>query len=157
MTRVCHSYAAVLVLGLLLAGCTAPLRGMRAVPAGQVNLTSPADQAAIVFMRQVRAATSTSLFELRGQPDRFMVIGQSASFMDAEVQAGKTYYVAVVPGDLAQEQFVFRPLRPADLEMPDIRECLASCVWVEDTEKSQAWARWESRTTRPTLSATDGR
>lgn len=32
-----------------------------------------------------------------------MVIGQSASFMDAELQAGKTYDVAVIPGDLAQE------------------------------------------------------
>jgi hypothetical protein len=186
-------YAALLVLGLLLASCTAPLRGMRAVPAGQVDLRPPADQAAIVFLRQVRVATSTSLFELRGQPDRFigllvsdtrllylaapgrtrfMVIGQSASFMDAELQAGKTYYVAVVQGDLAQEQFVFRPLRPGTMEMPDIRECLASCVWVENTDKSQAWARkesssiqrkkarylprWESRTTRPTLLATDG-
>src|SRR5258708_6068447 len=114
------NYVIVVALGLLLAGCTAPLRGMRELPAAQVNITPPPDQAAVVFMRgKAGGSISSSLFDLREPPDqfigilvyesrllylttpgrtRFMVVGQSASLMDADLVRGKTYYVGRRPG-----------------------------------------------------------
>jgi len=185
--------AALLVVGVLLGGCY-PLRGMRAVPVEQVSVSAPADQAAVVFMRWTGGSISTSLFELHGPQDRFigilvadsrmvyvaapgrtrfMLVGQSANFMDADLVAGKTYHVGIVLGGLGERQFVFRPLRPDDLYQRDVKRCADSCTWVANTERSEAWARtqwssiqrkkernlpgWEGRTDRPALLATDGR
>jgi hypothetical protein len=185
--------AAVLVAGVLLGGCY-PLRGMRAVPVEQVRLSPPAGQAAIVFMRSTGGSIFTSLFELREPPDRFigilvsntrlihlvapgrtrfMLVGGSASFLDADLVAGMTYSVGIAQGDLGEGQFALRPLRAGDLERREWKQCSASCVWVENTERSQEWARtqwssiqrkkardlpkWESRADRPALMATDGR
>jgi hypothetical protein len=189
------TYVIVVALGLLLAGCTAPLRGMHELPAAQVNITPPADQAAVVFMRgKAGGSISSSLFDLREPPDqfigilvyesrllylttpgrtRFMVVGQTASFMDADLVGGKTYYVGVVLGGLGEETFELRPLRAGDLQQREARRCAETCAWLANTEKSQEWARyqwssiqrkkarylpqWERRTNRPALLATDGR
>ena len=115
MTR---STVACLVVALVLAGCVS-LKGMQAVPPDGLRLTPTADQATIVFLRPARTATTTSLFELRGSEQRFigllvtdtrlvyrtapgrtrfMVIGLSADFLDAELEAGKTYQVAILLG-----------------------------------------------------------
>jgi hypothetical protein len=193
MRRCRFGYAAVLVVGLVGGGCVA-LRGMREVPADRVAVKPPADQAAIVFMRPARTAATTSLFELRGPQDRFigllvqdtrmvyltapgrarfMVIGRSANFLDAELEAGKTYQVAVLLGEAIDEHFRLQPVRPGEAQSPAVQECVASCKWIENTDKSEAWARkesssiqrkkayylpiWEKRPNRPTLLATDGR
>ena len=133
MTRWTIGGTACLVLALVLAGCTA-LRGMREVSPDAVRLAPVADQATVIFLRAARAGTTTSLFELRGSEQRFigllvsdarlvyrtapgrtrfMVIGLSADFLDAELAAGKTYQVAVLLGQGQTEQFfVLRPVRP---------------------------------------------
>jgi hypothetical protein len=182
------------VLGLVLTGCVS-LRGMREVPSNAVQLAPTADQATIVFLRPARAGTTTSLFELRGSEQRFigllvtdtrlvyrtapgrtrfMVIGLSADFLDAELEAGKTYQVAVLLGQGTTEQFfVLRPIRPGAAQTAAVQYCLTSCTWVENSERSEAWARreassiqrkkarylpaWESQPNRPMLLATDGR
>ena len=192
MTRTRVGCAVLVVVGLAVGGCV-PLRGMRQVPAERVDVKPPADQAAIIFMRAARTGTTTSLFELRGSQDRFigllvpdtrlvhltapgrtrfMVIGRHASFLDAELEAGKTYDVAILDGPDVEEPFVLRPVTPGDAR-PVIQYCFASCAWVENTEKSEEWARkqwtsiqrkkahdlpkWESRVNRPVLKAADGR
>jgi hypothetical protein len=184
----------LVVLGLLVTAC-APYKGMRAVPAEQLDARPPADQAAVVFTRwRTGGMVSTSLFELREPPDRFigilvsesqlryltapgrtrfMVVGHSASFLDAELAAGKTYHVAVAPGDFGQGLFVLRPLTDADWSQREVRECLRSCPWLTNTPKSEEWARlessslqrkkerylpaWERREDRPVLRREDGR
>jgi hypothetical protein len=194
MTRSRVSGAVLVVIGLLLGACS-PFKGMREVPTEQISFVPPADQAAIVFMRgRTGGAISTSLFELRQPPDRFvgilvaesrlmyltapgrtrfMVVGHSASFMDADLAAGKTYNVGIVPGDLGEELFVLRPLRDADLGQRDAQQCARACPWLVNTPKSEDWARrqassiqrkkerylpeWERRANRATLLATDGR
>src|SRR5467141_3229468 len=147
------NYAIVVALGLLLAGCTAPLRGMRELPAAHVNITPPPDQAALVFMRgKAGGSISTSLFDLREPPDqfigilvyesrllylttpgrtRFMVVGQSASFMD------------VVLGGRGEETFELRPLRAGDLQQREARRCAVIFNYTANTEKSQEWARYQ--------------
>ena len=194
MTRWCRfGYVAVLVVGLVVGGCVA-LRGMREVPAERVAVKPPADQAAIVFMRPAPTAATTSLFELRGPQDRFigllvqgtrmvyltapgrtrfMVIGRSANFLDAELEAGKTYHVVVLLGEAIDEHFRLQPLRLNGVQSPAVQDCVAACKWVENTDTSEGWARresssiqrkkahylpiWERRPNRPTLLATDGR
>ena len=184
---------ACLVLALVLAGCTA-LRGMREVPRDAMRLAPVADQATVIFLRPARAGTTTSLFELRGSEQRFigllvtdtrlvyrtapgrtrfMVIGLSADFLDADLAAGKTYQVAVLLGQGQTEQFfVLRPVRPGMPQASAVQYCQSSCTWVENTERSETWARreassvqrkkarylpaWESQANRPTLLATDG-
>ena len=181
-----------LVVALILAGCVS-LKGMRAVPPDGVRLAPTAEQATIVFLRPARTATTTSLFELRGSEQRFigllvtdtrlvyrtapgatrfMVIGLSADFLDAELEAGKTYQVAVLLGQGTEQFFVLRPVRPGAPQSAAVQYCVASCMWVENTERSEAWARreassiqrkkarylpaWESQPNRPTLVAKDG-
>jgi hypothetical protein len=187
---------AVVVFGLVIAGCgERALRGMRSMPADQVSVKAPADQAAVVFLRSAQTGTTTSLFEVR-TPDenkfigllvndtrlvyltapgrtRFMVVGLSANFLDAQLDAGKTYQVAVIFGDSAQEHFRLRPVRPGEEPPAAIKACMDSCKWVENGDRSQAWSRehansiqrkkmqylpmWEARPNRAVLLATDGR
>jgi hypothetical protein len=193
MTRWTMGGIACLVPALALAGCVAH-RGMREIAPDAVRLGPVADQATIIFLRPARAGTTTSLFELRGSEQhfigllvsdtrlvyrtepgrtRFMVIGLSADFLDADLAAGKTYQVAVLLGQGPSEQFfVLRPVRPGVTPTSAVQYCLASCTWLENTERSEGWARreassiqrkkarylpaWESRPKRPTLLATDG-
>ncbi len=164
---------AVVVFACLLAGCS--LKGMREVPADQVNLTAPADQAIVVFLRAATNAAAASLFELRGSEQRFigllvdntrlayatapgrtrfMVIAKSASFLDGELEAGKTYRVAVLLGQDSDEFIRLSPVRPgATKSEARAREHAGSI----QTKKAQYLPRWESRPNRAMLAATDGR
>ena len=145
MTRWTMRGSACLVLVLALVGCTA-LKGMREVSPDAVRLAPAADQATIIFLRPARAGTTTSLFELRGSEQRFigllvtdtrlvyrtapgrtrfMVIGLSADFLDADLAAGKTYQVAVLLGQGQTEQFfVLRPVRLGMPQMSAVQYCL---------------------------------
>ena len=182
----------VVVVVCLLAGCS--LKGMREVPPDRVTLTASADQAIIVFLRAAANASTASLFELRGSEQRFigllvdntrlayvtapgrtrfMVVAKSASFLDADLAAGKTYRVAVLVGQDPDEFIRLSPLRPGAAPPRSVQDCLDSCKWVTSTEKAEAWARqhatsiqrkkaqylpgWESRPNRPMLTAADGR
>ena len=194
MTSLRFRCMAAAVLALALGACSL-YKGMREVPPAQVNVAAPPDQAAIVFTRwKTGGALSTSLFELREPPDRFigilvsesrllylaapgrtrfMVIGHSASFLDADLAAGKTYYVAIVPGDVAGELFVLRPLRGADLQTREAVSCANVCSWLANGPRAERWARaqassiqrkkerylpdWEQRADKAVLLVTDGR
>ena len=185
---------AVVVLALVLGACSL-YKGMREVPPAQVNVAAPPDQAAIVFMRvKTGGALSTSLFELREPPDRFigilvsesrllyltapgrtrfMVVGHSASFLDADLRAGKTYYVGIIPGDGAGKLFVLRPLGQRDLQTREATSCAGVCPWLTKGDRAERWARaqassiqrkkerylpdWEQRPDKAVLLATDGR
>jgi hypothetical protein len=93
--------------------------------------------------------------------------------MDAELAGGRTYYAAVsyeAVGNISA--YVLKPVR-VNQETAEVKDCLARCEWVENTEKSEAWGRnqlrnlsrrkaqylptWEARTPRPSLEPADGR
>lgn len=156
------AWLTVVVLGVLAVGCGT--RGMRAVPQASVPPPGPSESV-IVFMRPspIGEMTSTSVFDLRPDGDRFVGIlrahtrlayratpgrtrfmlittGGTDQFMDAELAGGKTYY-AVVTYENGIASYVLKPVRPADQDGAEFKSCLAQCAWVENTEKSEAWGR----------------
>jgi hypothetical protein len=95
-----------------------------------------------------------------------MVVGQrSADFIDADLAAGKTYYLLVAPGARGAA-FSLVPAGGA----PDLPRWLRECQLVENTPSTEAWAKqhwssiqtrkreylgkWEARPDRPVIPAT---
>jgi hypothetical protein len=69
---------------------------------------------------------------------RFMVIGETAKFMEIEAIAGRTYYASVEPHLGAwKARFSVQPVSP---DSPGFAADLASCTWVENTPDSAKWA-----------------
>jgi hypothetical protein len=75
----------------------------------------------------------------------FMVVGQNADFMHADLEAGKVYYVLVTRRQLLRRRMGFSliPVRAAD--RPKLEGWLALASWVENTPASQRWARQNAR------------
>lgn len=189
--------AAVVLLTTALGGCADPLRGMRAVPASQqVTTTPPSGKGAIIFLRpsHLISPQTASVFELKKDGDvfighvrpytklvyfvdagatRFMVIGGgTADFLNAEFDAGKTYYALVTTGTGGEGPvFSFQPVTRAAAE--NLSGWLQESAWIENTPQAQAWAKarwnaiqtrkrqylvkWETQSDKPTLRASDGR
>ena len=142
----------LICIALLVSGCAGPLRGMKdvAAPPGAIP---PPGKASIVFMR----------------PSGF-----GYDFMQADLEAGKTYYALVTPRIGAwRARFSLRPITASELRGKEFQEWFEECTWVETTDDARGWARqhassvqqkkaeylqkWEPRTDKPTLSASDGR
>jgi hypothetical protein len=105
---------------------------------------------------------------------RFMVVSEAADFMAAELEAGKTYYALVTPRmGMMKARFSLHPVTAEERQSGKLAEWDGDCVSIENTPASQAWAKenwsdiqnnkidylqkWEPRTDKPTLRATDGR
>lgn len=187
--------AALLILSL--SACAGPLRGMREIADGAPSTAPPSGKASVVFMRPstLGYAIASSVFEIRDGRDvfvghvpakhklvhhtdpgamRFMVVSEAADFLQAELEAGKTYYVLVTPRfGVWRARFSLRPVPSTELDATEFREWFDGCVWVETTDEARDWARrsaasvaqkkeeylkkWEPRTDKPSLWASDGR
>jgi hypothetical protein len=103
-----------------------------------------------------------------------MVVSEAADFMQADLEAGKTYYVLVTPRvGWWRARFSLRPITAEELGGKQFQEWFDDCAWVETTDEARGWARqnassvqekkveylqkWEPRTDKPTLKASDGR
>ena len=76
---------------------------------------------------------------------RFMVIAENADFMDAHLEAGKTYYAVVRarPG-VWKARFSLLPIRATsadqyNLQSADFKEWNAASEFVESTPRADAW------------------
>ncbi|HWU52118.1 MAG TPA: hypothetical protein VN153_04815 [Tahibacter sp.] len=75
----------------------------------------------------------------------FMVIGENADFMDAEVEAGKTYYVLVAPRmGMFKARFSLLPIHPDarakySIDSERFREWQRDTYWVENGPTAQRW------------------
>jgi len=187
----------VVLLGLVLAtGCAGPLARMRELPADETIRPDP-DKATVLFMRPsgLGFAVASSVYELGPDGDRFvgivpakkklaysvapgktrfMVVSEAADFMDADLVAGKIYYVVVAPRmGVWKARFSLRPVGVDRRDSEEIAGWLKECVPVENTEESRAWAKehwpdiqekkmrylteWETKLDKPALLAEDGR
>ena len=151
-------------LALLISGCEGTIRHMREVPAGTPVAAPDPGKAVIVFMRPsgLGLAVQSSVFEMKGDtpalvgivaaktkvahqvsPGRhlFMVIGENADFMTAEVLPGRTYYALVEPRmGFLKARFGLDPVRHKDVGTADFLASINDCRWVEKTSDAESWA-----------------
>lgn len=154
----------LILLGLVLSGCATSSK-MRMVPPERVASAVDEGKAMVVFMRPSNfgGLIQSSVFEIKnGNPELigivsantkvsyqlepgsylFMVIGESADFMSAELEANKTYYALVTPRmGLWKARFSLEPIHSTELDSAELNEWLEECEWVENTPASDAWAR----------------
>jgi hypothetical protein len=107
-------------------------------------------------------------------PSRFMVVSEAADFMAADLEAGKTYYALVTPRmGMWKARFSLRPLTAEDLRGVQFKGWEGDCTWIDNTPASHRWAKehwddiqskkveylqkWEPRSDKPSLRASDGR
>jgi hypothetical protein len=154
----------LLLLALLASGCAGTVKNMQQVPPERV-VSAPAEgKSMIVFMRPsgLGFAIQSSVFEIRNdQPELvgivaakkkvayqlepgkhlFMVIGESADFMSAELDANKIYYALVTPRmGMWKARFSLKPVHADELDSAQFQEWLEGCEWVENTPASEQWA-----------------
>lgn len=155
--------AVVVFLLLIVFGATAQAASL--MTKSERMLTPNTDQALIIFMRPSTYgyAISSSIFDVTTEENKFigvfkakakvcydvapgeytfMVVGESADFMKATVEAGKTYYVLVTPRmGVWKARFSFKPLRQADLAGVEFSRWDSTTELVENTPESEEWAQ----------------
>jgi hypothetical protein len=164
MIRKVFRIALSFILIMALFGVTGYAARVKLMEESDRQLTPQPDQALIVFMRSsfVGSAISASIFDVTDKETKFvgimynatkvcydvapgeyifMVIGESADFMKATVEAGKTYYALITPRPGAwKARFSFKPLRRSDLESADFAKWDSKTKLVKNTSDSEAWA-----------------
>lgn len=148
----------------LVSGCAGTVKNMGVVPAGRV-VTAPAEgKALVVFMRPstLGFAVQSSVFEANDasstlvgivaaqakvaymtEPGKhlFMVVGESADFMYADLLPNKTYYALVTPRmGMWKARFSLQPIHQQERTSAQFTKWSDSCKWVEKTAESDRWA-----------------
>lgn len=153
-----------LIIAPGLSGCAGTVKSMQTFEGDQATIVPEPEKAMIVFMRPstLGFAVQSSVFRVTdGTPDivgivaakakiayqidpgehLFMVIGESADFMSAEVEAGKTYYALVTPRMGAwKARFSLKPVASPDQDRTQLDEWLGACDWVEKIPATDVWA-----------------
>ena len=149
---------------LYFTGCAGTVKHMSVVPPSMVVSAPPEGKSMVVFMRPsgIGFAIQSSVFEIKdGYPSLigvvaakkkvtcelepgshlFMVIGENADFMSAELEANKTYYALVTPRmGVWKARFSLKPVHADELDSPEFTKWLDGCEWVEKTSDSENWA-----------------
>ncbi|MCD4764417.1 MAG: hypothetical protein K8R28_10405 [Desulfobacterales bacterium] len=157
-------YLAVLLLSLLVFGCAGSVKNMRPVPLDRIVSAPEEGKSMVVFMRPsgMGFAIQSSVFEINEEnpsivgivaakkkvsyqlePGKhlFMVVGESADFMSAELEANKTYYALVtLRMGVWKARFSLKPIHSDVLNSPQFNKWLEGCEWVEKTPDSENWA-----------------
>jgi len=153
-----------LLLTLLLTGCAGTVKNMREVSPEKIVDTPEKGKSLIVFMRPsgFGFAIQSSVFEVKHNnvllagivaakkkvayqvdPGKhlFMVIGESADFMSAELEENKTYYALVTPRmGLWKARFSLKPVHSDELNSSQFTDWIENCEWVEISPQSEYWA-----------------
>ena len=156
---------ALLFVVLVLAGCTGPQKKMEVVTPDRIPSRPEHGKAMVVFMRpsSMGYGFQSSVFEVRddqpvlagilAQKEKltyqldpgehlFMVIGESADFMSADLQAGKTYYALVTPRMGAwRARFSLKPIYGDMIGSPEFNKWAKVCQWVVKTPDADLWAQ----------------
>ena len=155
---------ATLLAGIFIAGCATSSK-MQVVPPDRVISTPEEGMSLVVFMRpsDFGGAIQSSVFEIKDEKPSligivsantkvshqvkpgdylFMVIGESADFMSAELEADKTYYALVTPRmGVWKARFSLKPIHAAELDTEEFNDWFEQCGWMENTPASEGWAR----------------
>ena len=155
-----------LLLTPLMTGCS---HHMQAVPQDRIFTAPEAGKSVVIFMRpgSFAGAIGSSVFEVSGEEPSlvglvaakkkvayqvepgehlFMVVGESADFMSAQLEPNKTYYAFVEPRLGAwKARFSLRPIHADEVKTSRFRSWVNSCRWVEKAPSADNWAQANMR------------
>ncbi|MBX2869891.1 MAG: hypothetical protein KTR18_14525 [Acidiferrobacterales bacterium] len=158
------TWAITLFIIVMLTGCAGTVVNMQELPEGEVPRGANPGQAQIVFMRpsNLGFAIQSSVFEIINDEPQligivaakkkvsyqvdpgehlFMVIGESADFMSANIAADKTYHALVTPRIGAwKARFSLRPVSSEDRGSGKFNEWNTATNWVAKSATSDSWA-----------------
>lgn len=154
----------LMAVALIFQGCAS--KHMRPVsPDAVLSYAPSAEESVVIFMRPsvFGGAIQSSVFDVTTADNvlvgivssktkvayrvtagdhLFMVVGESADFMKAELLAGKTYYALVTPRmGVWKARFSLRPVHGEELSSDEFKDWESSCEFVENTESSLQWAK----------------
>ena len=157
------AFITLLLLPLLLFGCTGAVRHMEAVATSDVVDEPESGKSVVVFLRPSRIgyAVQSSVFEIKDDKPSlvgvvaakkkvayqldpgehlFMVIGESADFMSATIEANRIYYAIVAPRmGWWKARFSLKPVVKDKLQSAQFNSWLQACKWVKKTPDSERW------------------
>lgn len=160
------SIISILSLAILfiLNGCTGTVSNMQIAAQGE-NITSPKEGSSkIVFLRASSSgyAIQSSIFKIENNNPEilgivaakkkmsydlipgnyiFMVLGESADFMYAEIEANKTYYVDITPRmGVWKARFSLKPISRGIVSSSRFIKSLNNCELVMPNESTKIWA-----------------
>ncbi len=149
---------ALMLAGLVtLAGCASS--HMTAIKDSPEKLTPAPGKALVVFARTsafggaiqatlydeekyIGTISANTKIAYQADPGKhmFMVLGESADFMEADLQAGKTYYAGVVVRmGVWKARFSFHP-NNKQISDKELQEWMSGTKLVEPNEKGYQWA-----------------
>lgn len=160
----------LILLIFCLFGCAGPVKHMRPV-SEEMAVSAPVDgKSLVVFMRPstigfttqssvhyledttpvligIVAAKKKVSFETEPGEYIFMVAGENADFLSAEILANKTYYILIQPKlGIWNTRFYLQPIRFSQLDSEEFNGWLSDCEWVEKTPESESWANRNQQT-----------
>ncbi len=181
---------------VLMTGCSS--KHMQPVSMSDQAITEDKSKAVVIFMRpsSFAGAIQSSVFNVSTPKNEFvgivstdtkiayqttpgkklfMVVGEAADFMGAELEAGKTYYALVTPRvGWWKARFSLKPIHRGELNSEDFIKWKSECQFVKPLPSAHLWARenaaniqtkrveyyqdWMQKpaSERPQLSADDG-
>ena len=162
--KVLKSILIFFCMGLAFSGCAS--KYMQPVdPAKEISYAPSENEAVIIFMRPSAfgGAIQSSVFDVTTEENVlvgivsskakvahktapgehiFMVVGESADFMKAELEQGKMYYAIVTPRmGVWKARFSLKPIHRDELTSEKFKAWSNSCNFVENTAGSYQWAQ----------------
>ena len=158
----------IIALTIGFSGCAGRVSNMSVAPAGKTIEAPQKGKAQIVFMRPATLGymIQSAVFEMSNdkpllvgivaakkkvtyavEPGEhlFMVTGESADFMSAKLEAGKTYYALVSPRmGFWKARFSLKPIHADELDSTKFNSWLNSCQLVEISQDTEQWANENS-------------
>ncbi len=153
-----------LILTWGFSGCAGKVSNMSVATQGKEIQPPQKGKSKIVFMRPstMAFAIQSSIFEIKNEkpsvvgivaakkkvsydlePGKhlFMVVGESADFMSANLEADKTYYALVTPRmGLLKARFSLKPIHKDKLNSKELNSWLKDCQLVEISKDTENWA-----------------
>lgn len=153
--------SALAVVCLFAAGCMTKLMQPTAAP--PVTGAVQSDQAAIVFFRSsglgggvqapvvesvdndvryVGIVSSKMKLLHKTTPGKhyYVVGGEDANLLEADLEGGKIYYVDIEPKmGIFKARFIFVPITAAELSSESFLKDLAACAWYTNNPEGKAW------------------
>ena len=144
------------------AACEAPF--MKAAPEQNAAQGPDANEATIIFMRPSLLGTDerAAVFDVTSPENKFvgivwtrtkvlyrttpgksmfMLVGEQADFLQADLEAGKTYYAQVILKlSFSKNKLGFSAVDHEELDTEEFEEGEALCELVENTPEAYAWA-----------------